>query len=238
MTQRQKRLALYTLTPLLGVSMLGGVALAASTSTQATTTTTNTKGALSMPFGQRHGHGPKERKDLNALSTILGMTTAEIQTALSSGKTIDDLITSKGLSIASVHTQLEAAEEASMKTRLETEVASGRLTQAQADQMVAERATHEQTEKNQIASALGITAAELDTYQAAGTTIDQIITEKGLSKTTVTATLLASHQAEMKTKLESMVASGKLTQAQADTMITHMANHTMGGHHDEINDLD
>lgn len=67
-----------------------------------------------------------------AVARALGLTEQQLVTELQAGKTIAQLAQAKGVSTASLH----AAAVAALKTALAAEVTAGRLTQAQADQMV------------------------------------------------------------------------------------------------------
>ena len=76
-------------------------------------------------FGHRHGQGD----DLAAAATYLGTTTSDLLTQLQAGKTLAQIAGSKT-------TGLIAALVAHEKQELADAVAAGRLTQAQADQIV------------------------------------------------------------------------------------------------------
>lgn len=76
------------------------------------------------------GHGHRG-EHLAAAATALGMTQADLQTQLQSGKTLAQVATSKGVAVQKVIDALVADEQA----ELAAAVTAGRLTQAQADQM-------------------------------------------------------------------------------------------------------
>ena len=77
-----------------------------------------------------------------ALAKVLGTTPDAITAQLNAGKTPQDIIKASGLDAATVKAQLDVSREADMKTRLATDVTSGKLTQAQADQMITDMAAH------------------------------------------------------------------------------------------------
>lgn len=77
-----------------------------------------------------------------------------------------------------------------------------------------------------LAVVLGVSTDSVLAQLNAGKTSVDIITASGQDMITVEAKLTALHTTEMKAKLATEVSSGKITQAQADSMITHMANHT------------
>lgn len=74
-----------------------------------------------------HGHG------LSAAATAVGMTAAELRTALEDGQTLAEVAQSKGVSADTVVNAIVAE----IKTKLDEQVAAGRLTQEQADEMLA-----------------------------------------------------------------------------------------------------
>lgn len=85
--------------------------------------------------GGRGGHGPGARKvALSAAATALGMTEADLRTALESGKTIAAIAKEKNVDVNTVISALVAEA----KTHLDAEVKAGTLTQAEADTRLAE----------------------------------------------------------------------------------------------------
>jgi len=64
---------------------------------------------------------------LQLAATFLGMTTSDLQSALKSGKTLADEATAAGKTVSDLVTALEAPT----KTKLDTEVTAGTITQAQ-----------------------------------------------------------------------------------------------------------
>jgi hypothetical protein len=91
-------------------------------------------GGLGMGFGHRGG-GPGIHRfgHLDAAATYLGMTEAELGTQLAGGKTLADVAKAKGKSVEGLVSALVADE----KQELDAAVAAGRITRAQADEMLA-----------------------------------------------------------------------------------------------------
>ena len=79
------------------------------------------------------GHGPFAEK-LDAAAAYLGLTEAELRTQLAAGKSLADVAKAQGKSVDG----LIAALVAEAKTKVDAAVANGRLTQAQADEMLSE----------------------------------------------------------------------------------------------------
>jgi len=83
-------------------------------------------------FGHHHGPG------LDAAAKYLGITEAQLRSELESGKTLADVAKAHGKTAAGVVDVLVA----DAKTKLDTAVKAGRLTQAQADEMLADLKGH------------------------------------------------------------------------------------------------
>jgi hypothetical protein len=81
------------------------------------------------------GHGPGfMRMGLDAAAEALGMTADELRSALESGKTIADVAADQGVDVQTVIDALVAEA----KTHLDEEVASGDLTQEEADERLSQ----------------------------------------------------------------------------------------------------
>jgi hypothetical protein len=82
--------------------------------------------------GRRHGHGLGET-ELAAAAKVLGMTTDEVSTALSGGKTLQDLATAAGVDIQDVQDAIQTAHETEMRAQIKAGVADGSISQGKAD---------------------------------------------------------------------------------------------------------
>lgn len=83
-----------------------------------------------------HGHGfggPGFGANLDAVATLLGITNADLQTALQGGQTLAQIATAHGKTAQNVIDVLVAE----VKAHFAPEVAAGEHTQAEADQMIA-----------------------------------------------------------------------------------------------------
>lgn len=87
-------------------------------------------------FGGHHG-GIGRGADLDAAASVIGVTTAQLHSALDSGKTLAQVAQGKGISQATLVDKLVAAE----KTRIAAAVKAGQLTQAQATAISADLKT-------------------------------------------------------------------------------------------------
>ncbi len=97
------------------------------------------KDGVLSPFGGRgfggdrgHGLGKHFNMGPSAAATYLGLTGAELRTQLMSGKSLAEIAKAQGKTVAG----LEAAMTADTKKKLDDAVKSGRLTQAQADEVL------------------------------------------------------------------------------------------------------
>jgi len=86
------------------------------------------------PGGRGGGHG---FKNLDAAAQALGMTVEELRTALQGGKSLATIAGEKGIEVSKVVDALVAE----LKAHLDEHVASGRNTQAEADQLLANART-------------------------------------------------------------------------------------------------
>ena len=175
-------------------------------------------------------------KNVAAIASVLNLTEAELKTAVQSGKTLAQIATAQGVSVQSVVDVLVA----DMQAHIAQAVASGEMTQAQADTKLANvtakvtehvnnlpptrgkgmRGGHQGPGKNvaAIASVLNLTEAELKTAVQSGKTLAQIATAQGVSVQSVVDVLVADMQAH----IAQAVASGEMTQAQADTKLANV----------------
>ena len=182
--------------------------------------------------GMRGGpQGPG--KNVAAIAAVLKLTEAELKTQVQSGKTLAQIATAQSVSVQSVINVLVAG----MQAHIAEELASGEITQAQADTKLAS-VTAKATERVNnlpptrgegsrggpkgpgknvaaIAAVLKLTEAELKTQVQSGKTLAQIATAQSVSVQSVINVLVADMQAHIAEEL----ASGKITQAQADTKL-------------------
>lgn len=88
---------------------------------------------LGPGFGHHGGPGEHGFPHLEAAAAYLGLSATELQTQLQSGKTLAEITEAQGKTVDGLVTALVADE----KKELDAAVAAGRLTQAQADQLLA-----------------------------------------------------------------------------------------------------
>ena len=193
------------------------------------------------PAGMGEGkHGDKGHggpaKSLANVATVLKLTEAELKTQLDSGKSLADVAKAQNVNVTAVINVIVAE----MKAHIAEEVASGELTQAQADAKLVEatvRATdmvnsvrpagmgegkhggmgHGGPAKSlaNIASVLKLTEAELKTQLDGGKSLAAVATAQNVNVQLVIDAVVA----EMKAHIAEEVASGELTQAQADAKL-------------------
>ena len=181
------------------------------------------------------GGGPAARtQDMQQVATAIGITTTQLQTEMSAGKTIAAIAKEHNVDPATVIATLVTDENA----EIDGAVSAGTLTSAQATQMKTEttqRVTDMvngtrpargpggpggpgeprgiQAEDQQvIATAIGITTTQLQTELTAGKTVAAIATEHSSTAAKVIGALVASEN----TEIDQRVASGQITAAQGD----------------------
>jgi hypothetical protein len=189
---------------------------------------------ISAGSGTKPTDGPGRggpHHDIADAAAYLGLTEAQLTTALSGGKTLAQVAdATSGKSASGLIDALVAAE----KTEIAADVKAGRLTQAQADERLANLRAHETAEVNgtfrghgpggrghggphaaftAAAAYLGLDQSALETQLRSGKTLAQVAeATSGKSK----AGLIAAIVAAEKTELAAAVKAGRLTQADAD----------------------
>ena len=219
------------------VVAMGAIGLGVVGSAQAQSTKSSTVTVLNSSKGPG--------KNVAAIASILKLTEAELKTQVQSGKTLAQIATAQGVDIKLVVDAIVA----DIKSHIADEVKSGEITQAQADTKLAdvtakatERVNNVRPARGEgmhggpkgpgrnvaaIASVLKLTEAELKTQVESGKTLAQIATAQGVDVKLVIDAIVT----DMKSHIAEEVASGELTQAQADakladatTKVTEMVN--------------
>jgi len=213
-----------------GAAIVGALALSAAAGVgSASAKSLISKAGITKPA--HDGRGPA--KSLANVAAVLKLTEAELKTQLDVQSVIDAVV-------------------AEMKAHIAEEVASGELTQAQADAKLAEvtvRATdmvngvrpagmgegkhggmgHGGPAKSlaNVAAVLKLTEAELKTQLESGKSLADVAKAQNVNVTAVIEVIVA----DVKAHIAEEVASGELTQAQADaklaevtTKVTEMVN--------------
>ena len=186
--------------------------------------------------GRQGGHRGAQGMHMAEIAKALGMTEVDLKTELQAGKSVADIAAAKNVSLDSIVSAIVTAQT----ERLKQAVTDGKLTQAQADTMIANLKltvpSRLQTKwvgqplndggqrggkgagggmregLQVVAKTLGITDAELRTELQAGKSVADVATTKNVSINTLVDAVIA----EQTTVLKQAVTDGKLTQAQAD----------------------
>ena len=108
-----------------------------SSDSQSTQSTAPDSGAPAPPDGQGPHRG-MHRLDLSVAASTIGVSEADLRSALQSGQSIADVANANGVDPQKVIDALVADAQ----QHLADDVTSGRLTQDQADQISADLATH------------------------------------------------------------------------------------------------
>jgi predicted DNA-binding protein YlxM (UPF0122 family) len=187
-------------------------------------------------FHRHGGHGPMQ--NLASVATALNMSEADIRTQLDSGKSLADIATAQNVSVQSV----VDAVVADMRAHVATEVASGEITQTEADAKLADVVAHATDMVNgvrpagmpegmaggmggrgpspesitAIAKVLNVTEAQLQTEVQSGKSLADIAAAQNVSVQSVIDAVVT----QMKSHIAGEVASGEITQAEADAKLT------------------
>ena len=124
--------------------LTGGVATFAQTPTPSQTTPGQTTPPSDRGFG-RHGGKIGGGNIVAATASVTGLTEEAVRTELAAGKSAAQIAEANGKTAADV----VAAVVASVKTKLDADVAAGTLTQAQADECLAQATEHATEQVNQ-----------------------------------------------------------------------------------------
>jgi hypothetical protein len=103
------------------------------------------------PADLGHRGGGFGHVDLSTVATALGISEDDLRTALDAGSTIADVAAQQGVDVQTVIDAIVADQQA----HVADEVADGRITQDQADQILADAATHATDVVNGTAPAFG-----------------------------------------------------------------------------------
>ena len=122
-----KKKIMIVLGGLLAVVMVFGAVKATTVYAQAGTTTQHDGG---RGHGGGRGLGDAE---LAAAAKVLGMTSDELSTALSEGKTLEELATAAKVDIQDVKDAITAVHAEEMRAQIEAGVADGTISQEKAD---------------------------------------------------------------------------------------------------------
>ena len=91
-----------------------------------------------LPADGRGPRGPHEGRglgatELEAAAKVLGMSSADLSTALKDGKTLEELASAAGVDIQDVKDAINAAHTEEMRAQIKQAVTDGKMTQAKAD---------------------------------------------------------------------------------------------------------
>jgi polyhydroxyalkanoate synthesis regulator phasin len=188
------------------------------------------------------GQGRVERRSdvLTTAATALGITPAELRTALDSGKTIAQVAKDQGVDVQKVIDALVAQAkqrlqqaEASLPSRI-TDMVNGKLPVGGGHRGERGRGGI-RAGLSEAATALGMTEADLGAALRSGKTIAQVANDKGVDVQKVIDAVVSAGSA----RIDEAVAAGNLTQeqgtarkAQLKTQVTAFVNGTLrgGGH--------
>ncbi|MFC5450750.1 hypothetical protein [Paenibacillus aestuarii] len=234
----------------LGVGVVGALhnnAFAATASQPTTSTTQKSDKAGWGMNGQDHRGGRQGGffggNVIKETATILNTDEATISASLKEGKTLVEIATASGLTEADYLQKLVAAETASINEQ----VTAGKLTQDQADKIISglsDQLTKQIENKGvggkggfpggdgqrgggfggirlteQAASVLAVEQSAVDEALHAGKTLAAFAQEKGVSEADFVQKLVAAET----TAINAEVTAGKLTQDQADKMLSGLS---------------
>ncbi len=251
MNIRQNRWVIGTLGTALAVTVAFGVA-STSFAQDDTTAPGTTPPAMR---GERHGPGewggpvgkggPVGMARGTAIADLLGLSEADLRTAIESGQSIADIATAQDVDLQTVIDAIVAEQQ----RQLEQAVTNGRLTQEEADAKLTQLEENLPTQLSTvftpgergprggmagdmgkgfgpfgnfdiIATILGMEESDLAAAVEAGQSVADIAAEQGVDLSTVVDAIIA----ERTTALQDAVSAGRLTQEQADEHLAMLAS--------------
>ncbi len=186
-------------------------------------------------FGAGPGFGHRRGPGLDAAAKYLGLTEAQLRTQLENGKSLAEVAKAQGKTVDGLVDALVSGAQ----TKLDAAVKAGMLTQTQADGMLSElkehisdfvngmrpapsfgqrHGRHRGPSLDAAAKYLGITEAQLRTELENGKSLADVAKAHGKTA----GGLVAAVVAEAKTNVDAAVKAGRLTQAQANEMLSHL----------------
>jgi len=220
---------------ILGLTVLGGLVIAAVVFFAVNPVSAGDLRGLGTPGDGpgRNGGGALGKYMTQATAEVFGMTTAELQTALDSDKSLMDIAAEKGLSVKDFQNKMQEVRNKAVDLAL----AAGDITQTQADWMKSQARPGTRMGGKRggmmwgdgylhdemiaaVAGVLGLDAKDLETRLNAGERLPDIATKQGIA--------LQDWPVKMKeamtTVIKEAVKNGKLTQAQADLILQRLEN--------------
>jgi hypothetical protein len=245
----RKSIALAALASTVGGMGLGAVltipnlASAATTDTTvaSSSTTSAAKASTKATDGTAKAKGSGVESGQNAAAAkVLGITEAELKTAVKGGKSIAQVATDKGVAVDKVITAMVD----DMKAKVAAALTAGTITQAKADEELAEEPKETTDKVNNVnkgrggkgghgagvesgqnavaAKILSMTDAELKTALQGGKTLAQLAAEKNVPVNTLVTAMVD----DMKAKVAAALTAGTITQAKADAELAEEPKET------------
>lgn len=138
-------LASLALIPALGLTAFSSTAFAAVSTTTKNATSTRSTTSRAQHMSQFLKDNTLFAKDL---ASVLGLQASDVKAKLDTGVTVNAIIAETGMSKETVMTNMQTLFTQSMKARIATDVASGKITQEKADEMLTKIANRALQEKH------------------------------------------------------------------------------------------
>jgi hypothetical protein len=165
-------------------------------------------------FEKGEGQKAHPRMNIEKKAEFLGVDQVALQEALDSGQKFHEFLAEQGIDKEAVHEKMKAAHEA----KLQELVASGEITQEQADRRLENKGEHKKQRgqkrpgPERVAEVLGLDVEQVKADLEAGKTMKEILQANGLDRESVHEKMEAAHEA----RLSEQVAAGEITQEEAD----------------------
>ncbi len=198
---KKRWMILGSLAALLLIGAVGAVAVYAQSPTPPTpgTGTTGTQPGQPGDFGR--GNHQLSQAELDAAAQVLGISSSDLSSQLSSGKTLQDIATAQGVDFAKVMQAMDAVRP----VRLGSE------------------------ELAAAAKVLGMSTTDLSTQLQDGKTLSELAAAHNVTLQAVQDAITAARHAEMTTQINQAVSSGQMTQDKANWLLEGLSKGYLDG---------
>ena len=179
----------------------------------------------------RHESREHRSEHIEELANAFSLDLDSIKSQIEEGTKMKDILEANGLDKETVHAKMQGVH----KEKLAAAVASGEITQEQADKKLEHMEKRKEDgfkgkkqmkrpSPEKMAEVLGLDVDEVKSELEAGKKMKDILEANGLDREAVHEKMKAAH----KVKIQELVGEGKITQEQADEKLERMENHEFG----------
>jgi len=200
---KKRWMILGSLAALLLIGAMGAAAVYAQSPTPGAPAdgTPPAPGGPGQPGDFGHGQHQLSQAELDAAAKALNMSSTDLSSQLSSGKTLQDIATAQGVDFKTVMQAMDAFRPVHLDT----------------------------AELDAAAKALGMTSSDLSTQLQNGKTLSDLAASKNVTLQSVQDAITAARHAQMTAQINQAVTSGQMTQDKADWLLEGLGKGYLDG---------